>query len=57
MPRQLVCAEVTGECDEIVTGDDDEEILDQAMPHAQEAHGFAPNTALRETLRASIKDA
>lgn len=57
MTRQLTCADVTGDCEAVVTGETDEEILEQAVPHAEEVHGLGNNEALRQTLQAAIKDA
>lgn len=57
MTKQLRCADVTGNCDAVVTGESDEEILEQAIPHAKEAHGMANSQTLRETLTEAIEDA
>lgn len=56
MMKQLVCADVTGDCEAIVTGDTDDEILEQAVPHAQEAHDLEDSEDLRRQLRSSIQD-
>ena len=56
MTKQLTCAEVTGDCDAVVTGENEQEVLDQAVPHAKEVHGLEDNEALRNTLSGAIKD-
>lgn len=56
MTKQLVCADVTGDCNSIVTGENEEEILDQAVPHAQEAHGLEDSEQLRGQLRDAIRE-
>lgn len=57
MTKRLRCADVTGECDAVVTGDTDQEILDQDVPHAKEAHDLEDSEELRVQLTAAIQDA
>lgn len=57
MAKQLRCADVTGDCEAVVTGDTEDEILDEAVVHAEEVHGFQANEALRDQLRGAIQDA
>lgn len=57
MTKQLRCADVTGECDAVVTGETDEEILGQAVPHAKEVHGLEDSDELRDQLTGAIQDA
>lgn len=56
MTKQLVCADVTGDCDAIVTGENEDEILVQAVPHAKEAHDLEDSEQLRDQLTAAIQD-
>lgn len=57
MAKQLRCADVTGDCEAVVTGDTEEEVLNEAVQHAKEVHSLAANEALRDQLRGAIQDA
>lgn len=57
MTKQLRCADVTGDCQAVVTGETDDEILAQAVPHAEEAHDLEDSDELRSQLTGAIRDA
>lgn len=57
MTKRLRCADVTGDCEAVVTGESDEEILGQAVPHAKEAHGLEDSQELRDQLTGAIQEA
>ena len=56
MVRQLRCRDVTGDCEAVVTGEDDDAILEQAVPHATQAHGLEDSAELRDQLRNAAQD-
>jgi predicted small metal-binding protein len=41
MPNTLKCGELMPECEEIIEGNDIEDVLNQALEHLCEAHGLA----------------
>lgn len=38
--KEFVCGELVPGCDEVLTGDSDEQILEKVAVHAREAHGM-----------------
>jgi predicted small metal-binding protein len=38
--RELNCREVGFDCDEVMRGDTDEEVMSQAAAHARDVHGM-----------------
>lgn len=57
MPKVLSCAELTGNCPEVVRGQSESEILQQVARHAKERHGLdTVSPELASKARASIRD-
>lgn len=54
--RQLRCADAGFECDAVVTGESDEEVLAQVGPHAEQVHGTQVTTEMAEQARGKITD-
>jgi predicted small metal-binding protein len=55
--KELVCADVGFDCDQVLHGEDEEEVMSKAAAHAREAHGM--NEIDEETgqkLRSLIRD-
>ncbi len=55
--RQMRCADAGFECDAVVTGETDEEILAQVGSHAKEVHGVDVTPELAGQLQGKITDA
>ncbi len=55
--RELKCADAGFECDAVVSGETDEEILAQVGPHAEQVHGVEVTPELAEQVRGKITDA
>jgi predicted small metal-binding protein len=57
--RELNCGEATGlDCQEVIRGDTDEDVMSQAAAHAASAHGMTDiDDATQQQLRSMIHDA
>ena len=57
--RELNCGEATGlDCQEVVQGESDDEVMSKAADHAASAHGMTEMSAeMDQKLRALIHDA
>ena len=55
--RQLKCADAGFECDAVVTGESDEEVLAQVRPHVEEVHGGEVTPEMADQVRGKITDA
>jgi len=57
--RELNCGEATGsDCQEVVRGESDDEVMQKAAEHAASAHGMTEmNAEMDQKLRALIHDA
>jgi predicted small metal-binding protein len=56
--KELVCADVGFDCDQVIHGEDDEEVMSKAAAHVRDVHGM--NEIGEETgakVRAQIHDA
>lgn len=38
--KELVCAEAGFDCDEVIEGEDEQEVMSKAAVHAREVHGM-----------------
>lgn len=56
MGKILHCRDAGFDCDAVVLGETQEEILDQVRPHAADAHGVQVGPAMESRLRELIKD-
>jgi len=57
MAKVLRCADVTGNCTEVIRAQTEEEVLQAAAKHAQERHGLVtipPDMAAK--VKAAIRD-
>jgi predicted small metal-binding protein len=58
MTLELRCGDVVPGCDGVVTGEDRDEVMDQATAHAADAHGLTElDAATREALAGAIHPA
>jgi predicted small metal-binding protein len=58
MTRELHCGEIIEGCNHVITGATEEEVLEQAVEHAREAHGVEQvDAATAARVRAAIRDA
>lgn len=56
--KQLRCAEAGFECDAVIQGEDDQEVMAKAGEHARQVHGMDEiDEETGEKLRALIHDA
>lgn len=55
--RELRCRDAGFDCEAVVQGTTDEEVFEQAGPHAQQVHGVEVTPKLREQLAGLIHDA
>ena len=57
MGKVIYCNKVnpSSECDHVIRGETDEDVLRQAGAHAEE-HGLEPTPELMEKVRGSIED-
>ena len=60
MAKELHCRDVGFDCDAVVTGESDDEILVQVVEHAKSVHGLSDeqlsDPALVETVRQQIHE-
>jgi len=57
MEKTLACGDVVAGCNAVLTGKDDNEVMQKAAAHAKQAHNMAsipPDVAAR--VRAAIKE-
>lgn len=54
--KQLLCRDAGFDCDAVVTGESEDEILAQAGPHAKEAHGVDVTPEMALQLSTKIRD-
>lgn len=55
--RELRCADAGYDCDAVLQGETDDEVLAKAAPHAQEAHGLAVTPEVQQKLAGLVHDA
>ncbi|PYU95115.1 MAG: DUF1059 domain-containing protein [Acidobacteria bacterium] len=57
MAKVIYCSKVnpSSDCDHVIRGDSEEEVLRQAAVHAKE-HGLQPTPELMAAVRAAIED-
>ena len=56
--KQLRCGEAGFDCDHVIQGEDDEEVMAKSAQHARETHGLSElDTETGEKLRGLIHDA
>lgn len=55
--RQLRCADAGFDCDAVVTGETDDEVLAQVGPHAKEVHDTDVTPEMAAQVRGSITEA
>jgi predicted small metal-binding protein len=54
--RDFHCRDAGMQCDFVARGNTDDEVLQQAGRHAQQAHGMAANPELEKRVRGLIHD-
>jgi predicted small metal-binding protein len=54
--RMLSCREAGMDCDEVITGQSDEEVLRKAVEHGRASHGMAVGEDLKKRLKPLIKN-
>jgi predicted small metal-binding protein len=59
MAKELRCADVGFECDAVVRGEDEQDVMTQAAEHAQSVHGMSESDlqAHEGAIRGAIHDA
>ncbi len=55
--KELACRDAGFDCDAVVRGDTDDDVLAQAGPHAKEAHGVDVTPEMVGQVRALIRNA
>ena len=55
--RELRCRDAGFDCDAVVRGESDEDVLSQTGPHAQQVHGVEVTPELQQQLAGLIHDA
>ncbi len=55
--KELACRDAGFDCDAVVRGDTDDDVLAQAGPHAKEAHGVDVTPEMAGQVRALIRNA
>ena len=55
--RELHCKDAGFDCDAVVRGDSDEDVLAQVAPHAKDVHSLDVTPELRDQLAGLIHDA
>ena len=53
--RTLQCRDAGFDCDAVVQGETDDEVLAQAGPHAKEAHGVDVSPEMAEQIKSLIR--
>ena len=53
--RTLMCRDAGFDCDAVVEGQTDDEVMAQAGPHAKEAHGVDVSPAMAEQIKGLIR--
>lgn len=54
--KTLHCRDAGFDCEGVIRGNSEEEVLNQAAQHALEAHGVSATPELAEKLKTLIKD-
>lgn len=54
--RELQCRDAGFDCDAVVRGESDEDILTQAGPHVRDAHGLDVTPEMAEAIRGKVRD-
>jgi predicted small metal-binding protein len=55
--KELRCRDAGFDCDAVVHGETDQEIMDQVRPHAAEAHGVEVTAEMEKQLSGLVHDA
>ena len=56
MPVQLRCADIGIECEHVITGADEQEVVEEATLHLQEEHGIRElDEQLAQQMRRTIR--
>lgn len=55
--KQLACRDAGFDCDAVVQGDSDEEVMAQVRPHAQTAHGVEVTPEMERQLAGLVRPA
>ncbi|MBI3743971.1 MAG: DUF1059 domain-containing protein [Chloroflexi bacterium] len=55
--RSLACKDAGIDCQHVITGKDDNEVLAKAGEHAQKVHNMKPSPEMAGKLKPLIKDA
>ena len=57
MAKELHCADVGFDCEGVISGESEEDVMRQAAEHAREAHGLEDIDAdTQQAIRAQIRD-
>lgn len=54
--KTLYCRDAGFDCDEVIRGETEGEVLSQAATHAREVHGINPTPEIAEELSYLIKE-
>ena len=57
MVKELKCRDAGFDCDAVVKGETEDEVLAQAGPHAEEAHGVRVTPEMAGQIRSLVRDA
>jgi predicted small metal-binding protein len=56
--KELICADVGFDCDQVIHGADEEEVMSKAAAHARDVHGMSEiDDETGAKIRAQIHDA
>ena len=55
--RKLKCRDAGFDCEAVVTGENDDEVLAQAEPHVKQVHGVDVTPEMADEIAAQIQDA
>ncbi|WP_153397150.1 DUF1059 domain-containing protein [Ornithinicoccus halotolerans] len=55
MAKILYCRDAGFDCDAVVHGDSEQDVLDQVGPHVEQVHGQRLDTATADQLRPLIR--
>ena len=55
--KQLICRDAGFDCDGVLQGETEDEVLAQAGPHAKEVHGVDVTPEMAGQIRTLVRDA
>jgi predicted small metal-binding protein len=54
--KELRCHDIGFECDAVVHGETDDDVMDQVGPHAKDVHGVAVTPEMDSQIRGLVRD-